>query len=223
MLSCQRMTLFVDVYWATILSVGSAIQFISAEHGTCLGISPDVWIRLEKHRALWIPWILSLWHLFRGTPFMVTLLSMMLVGLTFFSVPAFIGLCIASFIHICFDPGHITLVWCIWCAGVFSRQRCASQLVGKSLSHPIIRELQFWKCVCILSEGLCLWHTRCAHRFPYVFRWTPFFVSLCGLCIAIVYAQHYILKTKVSNNAIITSLGHGIAPSLWQRKNAPCV
>jgi hypothetical protein len=219
--SCQSMTLFVDVYWAIVLSFGTLCQFVAAEHAAFAGMSADQWIRLEKHRALWVHWILALWHIFRGTSLATIVLSVLLGGLTFVSVPPFVCFCCAAGIHGISSPGYISWIWCVWGLALFRRHSREPMLLGKSLASPVMREIQMYKALVILAEGICVWQVRCAHRFPHTFRWTPFFISVCGFILATVYSDRHVAKTRVTHNAIISSIGHGVAASYTAAQECP--
>lgn len=224
LLSCQSLTLFIDVYWACVLCTSTIIQFIAAEHSPFGHLNADQWIRLEKHRALWMLWILGLWHIFRGSAFMFTFFSIILALLTFVKVPQHLCFLFVALIHICSFPGYITFVWCLWAYALFHIKRCNEFLIGKSLANHAMRILHFSKSICIVCEAICIWHVRCLHRFPHSMRWTPVIVSTIAIAVAIMYADRYIAKTKVTHNAIIHKLGHGIAPSIVTARKCPvCV
>lgn len=214
LLSCQGMTLFVDMYWSVVLIIGALIQFVAAEHSDFWEIPADRWIRLETLRALWIQCVLGLWHLFRGSPLTITTGTLVIGGLVMVHrIPPFACFCCVACIHCYMALGQISWIWCIWGFTLFRRYKCERMIVGKSLSNPVMRELQLYKSVSILAEAICIWQVRCAHRFPHTFRWTPFFVSMCGFGVGMAYCTRYVANTLVSRNAIISNVGHGIACS----------
>lgn len=215
--SFQYMTSDMDIFWSVLFILETIILFAAAEHANILNISPDRWIKMERVRNIVLISTVIVWS---GPIISLTsyiLYSILLSTILTFS-PKYIqyGATIAAS---CIHSYTFILVTCVWVgAKVMSSKMFVSSL-QKSIASKEIKLAYAWKATYVIIDGVLLWNVRCLHRFPYVFRWQPILLGMVSIVLACLYCHNNIKETRVSNNSIIVSKGHGMAASLNAAEN----
>ena len=220
-----------DIPWSFFFIFMTAVHFFTAEHRTVRGVTPDVWCKLTIRLDYTIQCLVALWILAR--PFTEHAWLLWFLGVAASSHPwAFaahkhhvrhiLPASLVIYTVVMFPDVEIyTVLWAaIYCALRHVRAIKRVQLPSTSHACATIRQLAGLDATMHVVEALLLWYLRCAHRFPYAFRWSPVLTGCVAVAGACLWAHVNTRDTVVSRNSIIQSLPehHFIATSLAAAK-----
>lgn len=213
-LSLQHLTLTVDVYWSLVLLVVASLHFILAEHAPVFGFFTETWFKL--HPDSMVHACLFGWSLMRWQP-----------------TAGYVGLAVVASALLYRKPVHVLVVACAtrfvltWDACLLTMLALLAtyyrrpDVRNKSIASREQKQRFLIKSTQILLQSVALWLLRCEHRFPHVVRWTPIISGLVGIGVAAVWCHFNVAVTRVSRNAIIVDVGHGMAASLKAAEACP--
>tara|TARA_B110000008_G_C16978802_1_gene567404 strand:- start:1948 stop:2727 length:780 start_codon:yes stop_codon:yes gene_type:complete len=219
LLSCQWITVDMDIYWTCVFGITACTHFISAEHANVF-FKTSTWqdARIAWNFALHVIFFMWSIHRWRATHQLVLL-----------PVYFAIGRYLSQYgHHISAVTGLYQLVMHGQISPVplmFGLERIEIKQNKKTLQTSIadihIKRLFLIRAVRVISLSGILWSLRCQNRFPHTLRKTPIFASVVAFSLAVTWCHYNVKKTRVSQNAIIKSLGHGVAASLNAAESCP--
>jgi len=218
--SLQKMTVVMDVFWFIYFTLTTVITFCTAEHGTVVGITPDIWLRCEKILKNVIASTIILWSGFHWSVFhYIATTIVMSTALSYVS-----PLAVSIFVLVCMSTTtaySMLLVVVLWTVSQWWTDHWFKNTLNKSIASYELRRAYLGKATVIITEALLLWHVRCLHRFPHVFRWRPVLFGFITILFSCIHCHMNVKNTHVSRNAVIKRAGHGMAASLTAAKACP--
>ena len=214
--SIQSLTVGQDIFWSVLFTVTSLLRFGVAEHRAFGGMSMETIVRLSNQWSLLIDGVIiaSVLTTFTSWTIASTLIGIYLGALTPYGDHT-VALALVRW------PDTLSVLVLL---RIVSRQATLHQkrrMVGTSVADVSIKRMTLGRTCSILIEAGILWHLRCYHRFPHVYRYRPILFCLLNLAIALCWCQRYVSETTVSHRAIIQKMGHGVTPSLNAIKQCP--
>lgn len=214
--SIQTLTVSQDIFWSGILIITTVLRFSVAEHRKMIGLDMDTIVRLLNKWSIVIDSLIiasvmttfNLWEIFLSIVFSFAC-SYLPYG-RYSIVIALIRW-----------PDSISAIIALRIVSNYYIQQIMKKMVGTSVADLKIKKLTFVRAVSILIEANIIWHLRCYHRFPHVYRYRAILMGFINLIFAIGWCQMYVSETKVSYRATITKIGHGVTPSLNAIKQCP--
>ena len=212
--STQTITFDMDIFWSFIFLISTTIQFIEAEHGF-LFKPPDFWKKINDIRTNIILYIILIWS-FTQWSMKYYLYSLVITGIISFITQTYHKniYTLAALVPVIFIMPYYTIFIFMYGTCLYLKDYYFKKSVGTSIADMPIRFAYANKAMAILFESIILWSIRCNHRFPHTFRWKPFITGLFVFTLSFFWCKYNIKETKVSRNAIIHDIGHGMAASL---------
>ena len=214
--SIQRLTLQQDLYWFLLFGFAGIVQFIAAEHGQCY-FDPEKWQMAAKNIRFVICGVILGWYIGGQWPIIWHVSGGLLLG-ALSAVVAMYPTWIFIIPAIYFKSASFCLLIAL------QLPMLTIKINKKSFASSEMKWVAAKKSVSIFLQAILLWQRRCATRFPMTFRWTPVFIGIFFVGLAIIYVIYMVAPTKVSRNAIIeipTKMKHSIAFSLNAAKSCP--
>ncbi len=210
--STQSITFDMDIFWSLILFTSTFIQFVEAEHGV-LYKSQDFWKTIYDIRSNVILYIILIWTLTQW-PMSSYIYSLFITSIVSILTRHKNIYTIAVLIPVALSMPNYTIFILMYGISLYLKNYYFKKSIGTSVADMPIKLAYANKTMAIVFESIILWSIRCSHRFPHTFRWKPFIYGILCCIVCIIWCEFNIKKTKVSRNAIIHKLGHGMAASL---------
>ena len=207
--SIQKLTVTPDIFWSGVLIITTVLRFGVAEHRPILILSVDKMVRMAKIWSIVIDSVIVASILTTFTFWKMVLSFAFCFGCSFLPSGQY-----SIAITLLRWPDSLSTLILLRIVSKYYIHHQMIKIVGTSLADLSMKKLTFARASFILIEGAILWHLRCYHRFPHVYRYRAVFLCLINFIIAICWCQKYVSDTKVSYRATIQKNGHGVTPSL---------
>lgn len=216
-------SMFSDIVWSFFFACASIIQFFKEEHRTIANITPEKWCKYYIRLNYATRWIISTWIIFKTSVgdwlwFIIICVACNPWSIQWhshhghFIVPGALALYIAwgNFSY------NLVFTNAIFIIVLFLYSKEYKRLINTSHASKTIKRVAAYNAMVYFIESIILWQIRCAHRFPYAFRWNPVIVGILVTISAFIWCHLFTKNTSVSRNSIIKCLpsSHTIAFSL---------